>query len=397
MRINERGITLIALVITIIILLILAGVALSLVVGDNGVLNKSMNAVDETNRAATQEQLELAISSVITDWFTDRAVDGSTPKLADYMTGEKVKAVMNNKYQLNEFILNTEKGVKVAYAGASYDFTVQITESGNGAKVFYAGSNGGNPGTGSGGTIGSNPIVPSELFEIGEAINVENYGKEVVGYKAKSSSGYSNEAWRLFYQDANYTYIIMDALVGGYKPSECVDDYQNGSAVGIVGRSLNRKLHNERTAFISSANKISIRMTAWLTDIDKWDNFKDDEGNAIYAIGSPTLDLIEASYNAFAQKNGIDATVTVIPSGSGYTATETPSDSVFLKTYASGIYNYNNSWYLIASPYTTSDCFFELAGSYPRLQGYCRSSEEVNVRPVACIPSSVFQNYSLRD
>ena len=34
----ERGITLIALVITIIVLLVLAGVSLSLVLGDNGVI-----------------------------------------------------------------------------------------------------------------------------------------------------------------------------------------------------------------------------------------------------------------------------------------------------------------------------------------------------------------------
>ena len=36
--INEKGITLIALVITIIVLLVLAGVSLSLVLGDNGVI-----------------------------------------------------------------------------------------------------------------------------------------------------------------------------------------------------------------------------------------------------------------------------------------------------------------------------------------------------------------------
>ena len=37
----ERGITLIALVITIIVLLVLAGVSLSLVLGDNGVIKNT--------------------------------------------------------------------------------------------------------------------------------------------------------------------------------------------------------------------------------------------------------------------------------------------------------------------------------------------------------------------
>ena len=42
---NQKGITLVALVITIIVLLILAGVSISLVLGQNGVLNQASNAV----------------------------------------------------------------------------------------------------------------------------------------------------------------------------------------------------------------------------------------------------------------------------------------------------------------------------------------------------------------
>ena len=41
---DQKGITLVALVITIIVLLILAGVSLSLVVGDNGILGRASNS-----------------------------------------------------------------------------------------------------------------------------------------------------------------------------------------------------------------------------------------------------------------------------------------------------------------------------------------------------------------
>ena len=37
---EERGITLIALVVTIVVLLILAGVSIKMLTGDNGILNK---------------------------------------------------------------------------------------------------------------------------------------------------------------------------------------------------------------------------------------------------------------------------------------------------------------------------------------------------------------------
>ena len=43
-NLNEMGITLVALVVTIIVLLILAGVTISLVLGDNGVIGRAQYA-----------------------------------------------------------------------------------------------------------------------------------------------------------------------------------------------------------------------------------------------------------------------------------------------------------------------------------------------------------------
>ena len=54
-----KGITLIALVITIIVLLILAGVSINLVIGDNGVLSKSKMATITQKFAKYKEDLEL--------------------------------------------------------------------------------------------------------------------------------------------------------------------------------------------------------------------------------------------------------------------------------------------------------------------------------------------------
>ena len=54
------GITLIALVVTIVVLLILAGITISLVFGENGVINKAQEANENTKIAQVREQLELA-------------------------------------------------------------------------------------------------------------------------------------------------------------------------------------------------------------------------------------------------------------------------------------------------------------------------------------------------
>lgn len=56
---NNNGITLIALVITIIILLILAGISIATLTGENGILTKASVAEEETKIKNYQEQLEI--------------------------------------------------------------------------------------------------------------------------------------------------------------------------------------------------------------------------------------------------------------------------------------------------------------------------------------------------
>lgn len=60
--IGQRGITLIALVITIIVLLILAGVTIATLTGDNGILTRAQEAKAETDEASDIEKIRLAIS-----------------------------------------------------------------------------------------------------------------------------------------------------------------------------------------------------------------------------------------------------------------------------------------------------------------------------------------------
>ena len=62
MKIKQtKGITLIALVITIIVLLILAGVAISMLTGENGILKQATSAKDKTDKSEFEEQVKLAV------------------------------------------------------------------------------------------------------------------------------------------------------------------------------------------------------------------------------------------------------------------------------------------------------------------------------------------------
>ncbi len=58
---RQKGITLVALVVTIIVLLILAGVSISMLTGENGILTKANNAKEENKKATAEEKVGLEV------------------------------------------------------------------------------------------------------------------------------------------------------------------------------------------------------------------------------------------------------------------------------------------------------------------------------------------------
>ena len=55
---SKKGITLIALVVTIIVLLILAGISIQMLTGQNGILKRAEEAKIKTEIATEQEQIK---------------------------------------------------------------------------------------------------------------------------------------------------------------------------------------------------------------------------------------------------------------------------------------------------------------------------------------------------
>ena len=75
---KQNGITLIALVITIIILLILSGISLSAIIGNNGILNKSTQAKQQTDLSQEKEYIAFFIAINYMKMFSERRQpDGS--------------------------------------------------------------------------------------------------------------------------------------------------------------------------------------------------------------------------------------------------------------------------------------------------------------------------------
>ncbi len=87
---ENKGITLVALVITIIVLLILAGVSINLVAGSNGILGKATKAVDVNNMAKIKEEIELKIAELQMDYYMK---DNNFANINDYVKAELEKGV----------------------------------------------------------------------------------------------------------------------------------------------------------------------------------------------------------------------------------------------------------------------------------------------------------------
>ena len=83
MKIKEnKAITLIALIITIIILLILAGVSLSMVLGENGLINKAQSSVDKYKESSENEQNLL---NQIDEYFDGKGLGPSISNTESYV------------------------------------------------------------------------------------------------------------------------------------------------------------------------------------------------------------------------------------------------------------------------------------------------------------------------
>ena len=64
---EQKGITLIALVITIIVLLILAGISIAMLTGNNGLLTKANSAKTETTKAEVMERINMELNAAYAD------------------------------------------------------------------------------------------------------------------------------------------------------------------------------------------------------------------------------------------------------------------------------------------------------------------------------------------
>ena len=114
---KEKGITLVALVVTIIVLLILAFIAISMIMGDNGVVEKAKESKEETIKAQEREFIKLAYQDLEMDYRlkgTDITADRVMEKLSEYDKNIEVKMITKDEIGDTEVVVEKNSGEEYA-------------------------------------------------------------------------------------------------------------------------------------------------------------------------------------------------------------------------------------------------------------------------------------------
>lgn len=136
---SKRGITLIALVITIIVLLILAGISITMLSGDNTILNQAINAKTNSIHGNIIEKLRLDVTGNYIDKLTGNTSNG----IIEYLTskeiiGEEIKDENNEetrKWQINvEKLLGSKQSIG---NGSNYKDVYMLEEKEEDGKKNY--------------------------------------------------------------------------------------------------------------------------------------------------------------------------------------------------------------------------------------------------------------------
>ena len=101
---NNKGVTLVALVITIIVLLILAGVSLAMLTGDSGILTNADEAKKETALANAKSSVEMAYMDIKTEVYAREAA--KTTAQAISLTATEMETIVKRYISTDEAEIN---------------------------------------------------------------------------------------------------------------------------------------------------------------------------------------------------------------------------------------------------------------------------------------------------
>ena len=332
----NSGITLIALVITIIVLLILAGVSIAMLTGQNGILTQAQNSKQATEKAEVKERAQTDIVGVQTETESTEISKTALKRILD-------KYFDNVP---NDIKSDTEITAKAEYGGAK--MKVSDIYSGEIIERYMAAD------------------IANATQEEKQSI----YGATVTGYTLPSGTT-TDVGWKIFYADNSNIYLIADnyveinnlpnsttelGVVTANKPkpndgdsdqarsayfSDILGDYAGSSRITDSRlKALNNDYFNTKN-YSSTDN--NIKAVAYMMDTKAWNSKFLDSNKADYCIGGPSVELLFKSYNE-KYKTAFESQAS---SATGYQIRKTSSDS--WTNYVNSMLSTSDPLYVITS------------------------------------------------
>ena len=265
-----KGITLVALVITIVVLLILAGVSINTVLGDDGIIQKAKDAAEATKRASAEEEmnrlvLEYQLASndeTLESFLQEKVTEGRIDGVTDNGDGT---ITITKKVEGKDYTITVKKPVAPTPSVKVGAIRVVSDSTGAGSSLGEASTRKGTTlyimieSTISGGTTTVSPEVPYAVTENGTykftvtgTVNGTTYTKEVsVTVNQFKNSILENINIKIG-DSVNYTYDSA----GSYSLSSTYSGYSSNQTIaqttGLTWKVLNVDKENDTVDIIST-------------------------------------------------------------------------------------------------------------------------------------------------
>ena len=177
---NNKGITLVSLVITIIVMLILAGVSMSMVTGEGSVLDRAIEASEKQEIAAFTEELNLLLNDYNMASVLDSAkTNREDPNFTDYLEQLKSGGKIDTYTYTGEYLVSyKDKWFAVNKEGKSYtvsdNYSSEMDDSEANSTVVIAPSK-----VGSGSDFTIKTEDSGKTFIILDDVNVKDFNFDI--------------------------------------------------------------------------------------------------------------------------------------------------------------------------------------------------------------------------
>ena len=158
---KNNGITLVALIVTIIVLLLLVGISISAVIGDNGVITHSQGVKKESYEVKAIEEIEMAIGSIMSE-YQQALVNNYNADIKDYLNFDNLIPLLKDASGTIENVnfVNGEGDIKYKVNNTDNIYKFHISIDGQVTPVYVVTFN----------TNGGSSIEPQEVLS-GEVID----------------------------------------------------------------------------------------------------------------------------------------------------------------------------------------------------------------------------------